>query len=194
MTTEATEPVGLDLAEQPVLLESIPNDAIAKLFREKGFKTWADVADCPPAQLLAMKGIGNIGFHWIRNEVCRRAGVRPYTDTGVAVVPRTRRDGVATRNLPSVTGRAGVYFIRCGPFVKIGCAKNVRQRFRAIQQVIPFQLELVGIIETEVGALRELEAQYHERFQSAHQVNEWFRLEGELDIFCLRLMRGESQS
>lgn len=182
------------LEEQPVRLESLPTESMARMFQGECFKAWADVADFPPGGFLAYPGVGRQGFHWIQHELRRRSGGVKYVSTGVQMVPRFGRGigRVSARVMP-LEVKAGVYFIQCGPFVKIGLARNIRFRFKSLQQIIPFQLELLGAFAPAEGqSLRDLERSFHQRFCSVHQCGEWYRLEGELDVFCLSLARGEA--
>lgn len=162
---------------------------MVRAFQAAGVQTWADVAAFPRAQWLVYPGIGNGGFHWIQQELRRRAGEVKYTELGTHVSVRSNR----VQALSPVVARAGVYFIQCGPFVKIGLARNVRKRCRSLQQTIPFQLDLIGVVAPADGqTLRALEQAYHRRFRSVRQCGEWFRLEGALDVFCLAMARGEA--
>jgi hypothetical protein len=177
------------LSEQPVVLESVPGP-IARAFEALGVLTWADVEalGSPAALLFLYPGVGRRSMYWVKHELARRRGAVRWSNSGRVEIPRFTR--LKCDDLPA--DRKGVYFIQCGPFVKIGQAVSVRRRFQGLQQVIPFQLELLGVVELQEGqSLLSLEREYHRRFKSAHQINEWFRLEGELDIFCLELARGE---
>lgn len=191
MPTIDEEPAVWPLSEQAVALEEIPTP-LAKVLEAHGVQTWADVDEMfnnGPARLLLYPGVGRKLFHWLKYELARRSGATKWRSTGQVQIPRFARLKVA--NMPP--DRAGVYFIQCGPFVKIGLAQSVRKRFQGLQQVMPFQLELRGVIQPAEGQkLRDLERGFHKRFKSAHQVGEWFRLEGELDAFCLKLARGEA--
>jgi hypothetical protein len=81
--------------------------------------------------------------------------------------------------------------VQCGNLVKIGMAKDVRNRFMAIQHGVPFHVRLIGFVEPSEGqTLRALELSYHQRFDSLWHWGEWFRLEGELQAFCNALTRG----
>jgi Meiotically Up-regulated Gene 113 (MUG113) protein len=188
---ETDDPESWPLSDQPVHLEEIPWDALANAFEAIGVRTWADVdaLGSPSAALLLYKGVGRRALYWVHHEVERRKSAVHYRSSGTVAMRRYVRMAHADKPFD----RSGVYFIQCGPFVKIGQAKSVRSRFRGHQQNIPFQLQLLGVIEPGEGqSLRDLERVYHQRFKAFRQVAEWFRLEGELDMFCLRLAKGES--
>lgn len=177
------------LSEQRLVLEGVP-PALARVFEAHLFTTWADVEQgLTEAQLLSYPGIGRDALRWLRYEIaCRRGAVR-WTATGNTTVPLWAKLPLADM----APDHSGVYFIQCGPFVKIGCARSIRRRFQSLQQNIPFRLTLVGVVEAPIERLLEVERSYHARFASAHQVAEWFRLEGELDTFCLELARVEQE-
>jgi len=71
-----------------------------------------------------------------------------------------------------------VYFIQSGEHVKIGHAKNVKNRLADIQVATPTEVELLGIIRT--GKAHLLEAEIHGMFNANHVRGEWFRLTPEL--------------
>lgn len=81
-------------------------------------------------------------------------------------------------------GRSGVYFIRCGEFIKIGRASDIDYRFAALQGSVPFELVLVGIISTPPTESDVAEREHHRRFKRFRVRGEWFREEGELADFC----------
>ncbi len=181
----------LPLSEQRIVLEAVPA-GLARVFDANDIQTWADVEPrFTEAMLLVYPGVGIEQVRWLRHELARRRMAVRYTSAGQVTMPPAPRPPLAAR----APDRAGVYFIQCGPFVKIGMALSVRKRFQGLQQVIPFQLELLGVIEPGVGqSLRDLERSFHQRFQSCHQCAEWFRLEDALDVFCLALARGEASA
>lgn len=69
-----------------------------------------------------------------------------------------------------------VYFVKAGPFLKIGIAQNVAARVGSFSTACPYEIELVGV--TEGGAKKEKEL--HRRFKDLHFRGEWFRYEGDL--------------
>jgi len=79
-----------------------------------------------------------------------------------------------------------VYFLRCGEFVKIGCAASVAERVRAIATMNPHPLELLAIVK---GG-RDEEKALHRRFAHLRHRDEWFRYEGDLADY-IRELRGE---
>jgi hypothetical protein len=93
----------------------------------------------------------------------------------------------ATREIEgrmSVGDRAGVYFIRCDSFVKIGVATNVVNRFQQIKTANPFPVAPLGFIpeDTVIGA-DKLEFDLHCRFGQLHHRGEWFKLVSPLAEF-----------
>lgn len=72
-----------------------------------------------------------------------------------------------------------VYFVRCGGFIKIGLATNVRKRLLCLQTHSPHEMTLLMDSHGSVAVERE----YHKRFATNHHKNEWFRLEGDLLVY-----------
>lgn len=72
-----------------------------------------------------------------------------------------------------------VYFLGewengCSP-IKIGVAKNIVRRQRALQTGNPQELRLLGWIETSDDF--QLERQLHKYFEATHARGEWFQIE-----------------
>ena len=72
-----------------------------------------------------------------------------------------------------------VYFIQAaeGGLIKIGCTKNLKQRFKAIQNNCPITLKLLAYeIDDNPAAFcrSQLEEKLHKRFASTRCHGEWF--------------------
>lgn len=174
------------LEEQAVQLEPVP-PSLARAFAGEGVETWADAQRIPVAQLLTYPGVGRGQLAWMNYELRLRSAAVVNQDDGSVSIPLV--PGPAKRS-PELTDRAGVYFIQCGQFVKIGLGKSVRRRFRAIRRSMPFRVDLLGVVVPESGkTLRQLEREYHVQFKAFRQRGEWFRIEGELETFCLELTK-----
>lgn len=65
-----------------------------------------------------------------------------------------------------------VYFIRKGPFVKIGMAGNVEKRLAQLRTGSPDDFEVLGTIPGD----RETERALHARFDHLRHCREWFYL------------------
>jgi hypothetical protein len=74
---------------------------------------------------------------------------------------------------------AGVYFIRCGDFVKIGFSGDVARRMVDIQVANPIALELLCVLPVD----RRGESQFHDRFQHLWVRGEWHHYGPELKYF-----------
>jgi hypothetical protein len=170
------------LSAQPVIFEALPR-RVASGLAARGVATWADVARLTEVELLTTAGLGHDAILWIRSELAHR---QESHEVGSAPVRGrwTRRDVAA---VPAVSG---VYFIRLGAFIKIGCAKDVRKRFYGIQQGIPFRLDLIAVLLPDDGQTHQaLERACHEKFAAYREVGEWFREEGALADSCAHLER-----
>lgn len=78
---------------------------------------------------------------------------------------------------------SGVYFIRCGPLLKIGHAANVRKRFTELKSLTyGSDAEVIGVIRClGFSWFRriDLERQMLRKFRAFHIVGEWFALTAE---------------
>lgn len=80
--------------------------------------------------------------------------------------------------------RGNIYFAKAGTRLKIGFAKNVDTRIKALQTGCPDRIEVLG---TMPGDRREEQA-YHRQFAHLREVGEWFRLEGDLIDFVTEVL------
>jgi Meiotically up-regulated gene 113 len=69
-----------------------------------------------------------------------------------------------------------VYVVGFRDYVKIGSAKEMKQRFRELDAKLPENLTLYTILD----GYQELELRLHQRFAAHRLEREWFRKEGEL--------------
>jgi hypothetical protein len=75
----------------------------------------------------------------------------------------------------------GVYFMRCGPYVKIGQSQNIRARCRELQTTAPEDAKLEAFLPIKSRyEARKLERELHRRFWALRNRGEWFRWEDPL--------------
>ena len=73
--------------------------------------------------------------------------------------------------------RPGIYFMRCGRFIKIGYSLEPSQRCATIQSCNPVPVVLVGVeCVSQVSWFRR-EQDLHAQFAALHVRGEWFRAE-----------------
>jgi hypothetical protein len=85
-------------------------------------------------------------------------------------------------------GSLYIYFIQCGPFVKIGRASDPHYRLRELQAGNPEELTLLAtVLDASV-----LEGAVHDRFKHLRIRGEWFRLEPDLREFIDAVKEGVS--
>jgi hypothetical protein len=72
-----------------------------------------------------------------------------------------------------------IYFLRCGPYIKIGYTRSLPRRLSQIRRAIPFAIE---VLHAERGTLKD-EAAYFERFKEQLYQREWFYHRGALEDF-----------
>lgn len=75
-----------------------------------------------------------------------------------------------------------VYFVKAGPFLKIGWSYRPAARFGRSQTYCPYDLETVLVISGD----SDTESLFHWRFSDLYERGEWFRIEGELADFVTR--------
>jgi len=80
-----------------------------------------------------------------------------------------------------------VYVIRGGPYYKIGCTTSPQDRFNQIQPKLPFETEVVCLIEA--NDMTGVEKVLHETFRKKRRNGEWF----ELDEGDVEYIRGLAQ-
>lgn len=68
-----------------------------------------------------------------------------------------------------------LYFIRSGPYIKIGRTNNINSRLKQLKAMNPFEVHLVHLVEK--GG--HLEHELHEKFKEFHHSGEWFLLDDE---------------
>jgi hypothetical protein len=118
-------------------------------------------------------------------KVCNRCGEQPRRpkqrwcrDCHAAYVRelRERRTEIQACGDMGLGDRAGVYFIRCHQFVKIGQAGDVVNRYRQIKTSNPFHVVPLGFVpEPTSNGLDKLEFDLHCKFGSLHHRGEWFK-------------------
>ena len=89
-----------------------------------------------------------------------------------------------------------VYFITDGEFIKIGIAKDVKSRLKALQTGNPKELFILKTIEYGDGEVYYQESMFHNKFAKTRAVGEWFSMSKELlsfvydggDISALRML------
>lgn len=84
----------------------------------------------------------------------------------------------------SRTGQPQVYFIRLGPYVKIGTSVDVMRR------IVALSLSSDHVLATVDGG-RDVERQMHKRFRIHHAFREWYYLRDDLLDFCIQRQRAQ---
>lgn len=159
--------------------ETWPKRVIDTL-RVLNVRTWGDLAALSEAQLLTVHGFGRLSLSIVKTKL---EGVGLTLSARQAV----RMDWMV-KPPPRHTPVAGVYFIRCQRFVKIGFAGDIHQRFRDISQSNPFDLELLAYVPiTKREEARRLERSLHQQFKAFRHRLEWFALSPEVQAYIADL-------
>lgn len=122
--------------------------------------------------------------------VCVHHGIPPGTPTQGDEHYRLARLGLPVSQ-PDVRD-CGVYFIKCGDFVKIGHSHFIPQRIAAISANLPFDVELIATIPCSPAVASATERGLHRCFEQQLHRGEWFRLESPLVEFIDSLTPSET--
>ena len=76
-----------------------------------------------------------------------------------------------------------VYFVLCGAYVKVGVAKDVTARIKALQTAAPDKL--VPLLRAPGG--RKLERTIHKLLREYHSYGEWFHYTKEVELLIVSL-------
>lgn len=78
----------------------------------------------------------------------------------------------------------GVYFIKCGQFIKIGCTSDVTKRHQQVAAICPLAVKLAHTVKTDtIATARRLERAFHEQFKDSRHHHEWFTFSREIRAF-----------
>ena len=130
---------------------------------------------------------------WNASEAARRAGYKHPGSQGHALlkVPEvaeaieqnlselkaTRPDVAIRRKVSTATT---VYLVREEHgLVKIGKAADFEKRFEILSQQIPYDLEIIDVIQSEAAS--KIEGELHKRYAEYRVRGEWFSLDGKLN-------------
>lgn len=115
-------------------------------------------------------GSRNSGYLYETPAVLAWAAARP-----ASMLARERDERSHRQVRAGLSIQSGLYFIRCGDFVKIGIAQNLGSRLSAIQVCNPYPvIMLASIIEPNGARRRALEQVWHAHWVGAHHRGEWF--------------------
>lgn len=147
---------------------------VVRALTTEGVSTWDDLAAISEARLLAYHQIGRQALAFMRRELATH---------GRRFQPRPGRWSPPERP-PCDIPIAGVYFVRCGAYVKIGHAKDIRKRLQEIGACCPEPLALLHHVACpDARARLALECAFHRQFDAEHYRGEWFRDRGALRAF-----------
>lgn len=101
--------------------------------------------------------------------------------TGLGLqVKAVRDDGTvlldAEHQQPASEPEGYVYFVTCGPFVKIGFSLDVKHRIAGIQSSNPRRVDLVAVIR----GTPKIEGDFHDKFAIYRRRGEWFEYAEEI--------------
>lgn len=122
---------------------------------------------------------------WIRKGAVQHETVGPFSRLRVRLSEvEKQRECIAADPKVSEQSWCGVYFIKCGEFIKIGMTTNVWSRIANLQAATPLPLVLVGFEAWPEETLKQREAQLHQQFSHCRHRLEWFRAEPDLEMYA----------
>lgn len=77
-----------------------------------------------------------------------------------------------------VVAKAGVYFIECCDFIKIGISNDVSERWRSLLSQNPHQIVPIGFLPSR--DMEALERVLHRQFRHLHHRDEWYKAKYDL--------------
>ncbi len=83
---------------------------------------------------------------------------------------------VPYRYLESPGAKISIYAIKCGEFVKIGIANNVRRRLKEIDLCNPYRATVALQAEVAACLALKVERTLHKAFNECRHRREWFRI------------------
>lgn len=150
--------------------------ATVRALQAEGVTTWEELAGLSAAILLGHPGVGARALENIEQALERQGLQLSGTEW--------RSRASKPREAKPISDKCGVYFVRCGDFVKIGRATSVRRRILNAQTFCPFPLELVRLEPCATPAeSATLEKQFHGQFAAHRYRGEWFHYAGVLRAF-----------
>lgn len=88
----------------------------------------------------------------------------------------------------SASNGAIVYFLRAGPFIKIGKATGKADyRVSQLQTGCPYPIEVIGTVAGSYG----LETELHQRFRHLRSYGEWFHVADDLEAAISDMIGGQ---
>ncbi len=110
------------------------------------------------------------------------SAVKEWAKNRSVAVRWKRKDDLASlRARVGASKQPGIYFIRCGNFIKIGHTEAVSNRLSQIRMATPYDVELMGIIQTPLRRDRlKIESEWHQTWAQLHHRGEWFHKTDEL--------------
>ena len=155
------------------VLDSLPSHEwswnIRRALTAMNVYTWDDLTSVDPKNLCRHAGFGIKSLNFLRFQLIDR-GLQFKID----------HHPIVYRTLGN-TKVAGVYFLRCDQFVKIGKAGHVKSRLVQLAAMIPYPVELLAVQRVaELHDLTRVEHSLHVKFRHLRHRGEWFRFESEL--------------
>jgi hypothetical protein len=79
-------------------------------------------------------------------------------------------------------GQWGIYFVKCGRYIKIGQTNNIDTRIKEIRRNNPFKLEILLLLD-HIDEFSISEKAFHSHFDQYKFQGEWYYYQNELKYF-----------
>lgn len=176
--------------ERPEFAEAVKGwpHRVKRILRPLGIVGWESFAALTSIDALKVKGFSRKSLDWLRAELNRLSV--PHLLKTEAELLAEALDALRTATEQSIASRPqprpflprqGVYFIRCGPYVKVGISDDVVFRHKSLIKLIPADLEPLGFIPMpDRAALLKRERELHDQFTAHRYRGEWFTMNAEI--------------
>lgn len=172
MNIASQRPPWIDPTWEQLPLDTWP-DQVARTLRRNGVETWEQLKTHSQAQMMIWPGAGRNFWNLLKDciDESGRTLSAPTLRRARALAAQTVLP--VAIEIPIRSPHAGVYFIKSGPFIKIGISTNVCMRLVALHNANPHELTPLGFIRKPVGAF-EYEQEIHRQFAPYRHRLEWF--------------------
>lgn len=145
---------------------------IARVLYDNGITTWTTLASKTWNQIFSTPKLRERDIHFLHAQLENRG--LTFRDNP-APPPIIRQFVPRWGN--HVQSYSGVYFVECGPFVKIGITSNFAERMVAFKLHNPMPLRYLAKFLYTAPVAGKKEKELHRLFRDLHHYGEWFRLE-----------------
>lgn len=146
---------------------------IARVLYDNGITTWPVLERLTWNQVYSTKKLREKDIFWLQEQMTRRGGAGFRPDPEVQRKPQPTIPKWKDR----VSSDAGVYFLQCDQFVKIGVTSSFIRRMDGYNLHCPLPMRYLAKFRYLPSVAYKKEHELHVQFKALHHRGEWFRLE-----------------